>query len=107
MIKIVAVPFVAFVLAGAAGSSLAGDAAAGKVVYDTKGCAGCHGPAGISAVPIYPNVAGQKAQYAAMALQAYKSGERNSQNAAQMKPMAAMLSDADIENVAAYLETLK
>ena len=99
--------FAALVLAAASGSTLAGDAEAGKSVYTSKGCAGCHGANGVSAVPMYPNVAGQKAQYAVLALKAYKAGERNNANAAAMKPMAAMLSDADIENVATYLETLK
>lgn len=91
----------------AAGSAVAGDAEAGKTVYASKGCAGCHGPAGVSAAPMYPNVAGQKEQYAVLALKAYKDGTRNSANAAAMKPMAAMLSDADMENVAAYLASLK
>jgi cytochrome c553 len=91
----------------AAGSAVAGDIEAGKTVYTTKGCAGCHGPAGVSALPMYPNLAGQKAQYAVLALKAYKDGTRSSANAAAMKPMAAMLSDADMENVSAYLASLK
>ena len=89
------------------GTAIAGDVAAGKTVYTTKGCAGCHGPAGVSMLPQYPNVAGQKAQYAVLALKAYKDGQRNSTNAAAMKPMAMLLSDADMANVAAYLESLK
>ncbi|MCB1773310.1 MAG: c-type cytochrome [Gammaproteobacteria bacterium] len=89
------------------GNAIAGDAAAGKTVYNTKGCAGCHGPAAVSMLPQYPNLAGQKAQYAVLALKAYKDGQRNSTNAAAMKPMAMMLSDADMDNVAAYLESLK
>lgn len=105
--KTVLTSIAALLLAGAAGSALAGDAEAGKTVYATKGCAGCHGPNGISAVPQYPNLAGQKAQYAVLALKAYKEGQRNSPNAAAMKPMAMMLSDADMANVSAYLESLK
>ena len=105
--KTITSAFAALILAGAATGAMAGDVAAGKTVYATKGCAGCHGANGISAVPMYPNVAGQKAQYAVLALKAYKAGERNSANAAAMKPMAAMLSDADMENVSAYLESLK
>ena len=97
----------AVALFAASGASFAGDAEAGKAVFTSKGCVGCHGANGVSAVPMYPNLAGQKAQYAALALKAYKDGTRSSTNAASMKPMAAMLSDADIENVAAYLESLK
>lgn len=105
--KKIALSFAAILLAGATGSVLAGDAEAGKTVFATKGCAGCHGPAGVSVAPMYPNLAGQKEQYLTLAIKAYKDGTRNSANAASMKPMAAMLSDADIDNVAAYLSGLK
>lgn len=98
---------IAAVVLAASGSAVAGDAAAGKTVYMTKGCVACHGPAGISTQPQYPNLAGQKAQYATLALKAYKEGNRNSANAAAMKPMSMLLNDADIANVAAYLESLK
>lgn len=105
--KKVALSVAALMLSGAAGLAVAGDAAAGKAVYASKGCVGCHGANGVSAVPMYPNLAGQQEQYISLAIKAYKDGTRNSANAASMKPMAAMLSDADIENVAAYLAGLK
>ncbi len=103
--KKIALSLVAAALA--TGSAVAGDAAAGKTVYSSRGCMGCHGPAGVSAAPMYPNLAGQKEQYLTLAIRAYKDGSRSSANAAMMKPMAAMLSDADIDNVAAYLAGLK
>ncbi len=103
----IALSVAALMLSSTAGISAAADAEAGKAVFASKGCVGCHGADGISAVPTYPNLAGQKEQYLALSIKSYKDGTRNSTNAASMKPMAAMLSDADIENVAAYLAGLK
>ncbi|HSS63470.1 MAG TPA: cytochrome c [Gammaproteobacteria bacterium] len=75
----------------------AGDAAAGEKKIGT--CMACHGKNGKATAPIYPNIGGQNEKYLVDALKAYKSGARNNPI---MKPMAAMLSDADVENVAAY-----
>jgi cytochrome c553 len=74
-----------------------GDAAAGKA--KSAICAGCHGNNGVSVIPTYPKLAGQHAQYIVKALKAYKAGVRNDPT---MKAMAAPLSDADIDNLAAY-----
>jgi len=105
--KKIALSVAAFALFGTAGLAVAGDAEAGKTVFASKGCVGCHGANGVSAVPTYPNLAGQKEQYLSLSIKAYKEGKRSSTNAASMNPMAAMLSDADIDNVAAYLAGLK
>lgn len=67
-------------------------------------CMSCHGAQGISAVPSYPNLAGQKEAYLAKALHEYKDGQRKDPT---MKAMAAPLSDADINNLAAYFSSLK
>ena len=83
-------------------TSAAGDAAAGKTKVAV--CAGCHGVDGISMIPMYPNLAGQKAAYTAKQLRDFKSKKRNDP---VMAGMVAMLSDADIDNVAAYYESLK
>ena len=79
----------------------AGDAAAGAA--KTVTCVACHGKDGISIAPTYPNLACQKEQYLIKSLKAFKSGERNDP---MMKPMVAALTDADIENLAAYYSTL-
>lgn len=79
----------------------AGDAAAGKEKAAT--CAACHGADGVSTQEIFPNLKGQKAAYLVIALKAYKSGDRKN---GIMNGMAAGLSDADIENVAAYFSGL-
>lgn len=66
-------------------------------------CSSCHGADGISTAPIYPNLKGQKAMYLELSLKAYKNDTRPNPI---MKPMASMLSDEDIANVAAYYESL-
>ena len=81
--------------------SIAGDAAAGKAKSAT--CAGCHGPEGISQNDIWPNLAGQKEGYMIAQLKAFRAGERKNP---MMSPMAAPLSDTDIEDLAAYFSSL-
>ncbi|MDT8387263.1 MAG: cytochrome c [Thiogranum sp.] len=85
-----------------ANAGFAADAAAGKAKSAT--CAGCHGPAGVSANPLWPNLAGQKAPYLAKQMKAFRDGDRKDP---MMSPMAKPLSDADIENLAAYFSSLK
>ena len=92
----------ALVLVGASVSAVAGDAAAGKAKAAV--CAGCHGANGISVAPIYPNLAGQKEAYLVSQLKAFKDGTRANPI---MAPMAKPLSDADMENLAAYFSSLK
>lgn len=92
----------AVVLATTFGSAMAGDVAAGKAKSAT--CAGCHGANGISNVPMYPNLAGQKEQYTAKQLKAFRDGTRTDPT---MNAMAKPLSDADIDNLAAYYASLK
>ncbi len=87
------------------GAALAGDAAAGKA--KSMMCAACHGQDGISSIPMYPNLKGQQEQYLISSLKAYKAGQRQGGQAATMQGMAMGLSDADIENLAAYYSSLK
>jgi len=62
-------------------------------------CIACHGPEGISLNPKYPNLAGQSVEYLIKQLNAFRTGERKD---TFMTPMASTMSDADVENVAAY-----
>ena len=78
--------------------TMAADPDAGKAKFAT--CAGCHGAKGVSVAPSYPTLAGKDAAYIKEALTAYKSGTRAN---ATMKAMAAGLSEADIDNIAAYV----
>ena len=101
--KKVIVSTVASLLLVTANISMAGgDAAAGKAKSAT--CAGCHGAAGISANPLWPNLAGQKEAYMVKQMKAFRDGKRSDP---MMSPMAKPLSDADIDNLAAYFSSLK
>lgn len=92
----------ALVLLGGS-SALAGDAEAGKAGFAV--CAGCHGPAGRGNAALgYPQLTGKDAAYVEAQLRAFRSGKRQS---ATMKAMVAGLSDVDIENLAAYVATLR
>jgi cytochrome c553 len=79
-----------------------GDADAGKT--KSVPCQACHGPDGNAGIdPQYPRLAGQYRDYIAKALHEYKSGERKNPI---MAGFAATLSDADIEDLAAYFSSL-
>jgi cytochrome c553 len=62
-------------------------------------CSACHGPDGKSVDPSYPNLAGQHESYLVKSLADYRAGRRVN---AIMAPMAANLSDQDIEDLAAW-----
>lgn len=81
--------------------AFAGDAAAGK--SKAAACGACHGMAGISTNDIWPNLAGQKAGYLIAQMKAFRDGQRKNP---MMSPMAAPLSDTDIDNLAAYYSSL-
>jgi len=87
----------AVAIAGLTTNVFAGDPELGKAKSAT--CVACHGTDGISPNPQWPNLAGQKEQYLVKSLKAYRDGDRNDP---LMTPLAANLSDEDIENLAAY-----
>lgn len=80
------------------------DVAAGQSAYASRGCIGCHGPAGVSAATTYPSLKGRDADFIRKNLTDYRSGARKN---AVMNAMAAGLSDADIRNLADYIDSLK
>lgn len=87
----------------AAGSPAhAQDAAAGKA--RAAACTVCHGPLGIAVAPETPNLAGQPASYLSEQLKAYRGGTRKHEI---MTLMAKPLSDADIDNLAAWFSSIK
>ena len=70
-------------------------------------CASCHGGDGRQgAMPQYPKIGGQNAEYLAIALKAYRDGRRLGTYASIMTEVAKPLTDADIANLAAYVESL-
>lgn len=79
----------------------AGDAAAGKAKSAT--CMACHGADGTSPADLWPNLKGQKNGYLVKQIKAFRDGDRKDP---MMSPMAAGLSDEDIDNLAAYYSGL-
>jgi len=70
-------------------------------------CASCHGSDGRSTVvPQYPKIGGQSAPYVVNALKAYRDGRRQGSFAAIMSEVAKALTDVDIDNLAAYIQSL-
>ncbi|MCC7411842.1 MAG: cytochrome c [Gammaproteobacteria bacterium] len=92
----------ALVLTFAATGASAGDAAAGKAKAAV--CAACHGADGHSSNDLWPSLAGQKEGYLKKQVKAFRDGSRTDP---MMSPMAKPLSDADIDNLAAYFASLK
>jgi cytochrome c553 len=62
-------------------------------------CMACHGMDGNSANPEWPALAGQHSSYIIKQLKHFKAGERQN---ALMSPMAMILADQDMEDLAAY-----
>ena len=79
----------------AAGSTEAGQAKAAT-------CSACHGMDGNSVNPEWPNLAGQHETYILRQLTAFKGGQRQN---LLMSPMAMILSDEDMADLAAYFSS--
>jgi len=79
----------------AAGSKEAGQAKAAT-------CSACHGMDGNSVNPEWPNLAGQGEVYIVRQLKAFHAGQRQN---LLMSPMAAILSDEDMADLAAYFSS--
>lgn len=94
-------------------SAHAADLAAGQEAFQKYTCATCHGAdAKTSTLPSYPILAGQHADYLAHSLKSYKRGQAgapatsNVRKNAVMGAMVQQLSEADIENISAWLASL-
>ncbi|MBL8336951.1 MAG: cytochrome c4 [Rhodoferax sp.] len=105
--KLISHLMLAMALTASAASAFAQDAKAAPAKPDpAKGeasfaaCVACHGADGNSTTPTFPKLAQQHPQYVVKQLQEFKSGKRNN---AVMKPFATALSDADMQNIAAWL----
>lgn len=77
-----------------------GDAAKGK--EKSAACAACHGADGNSASDAFPRIGGQVEDYLLHSLKAYKSGKRKN---AIMGGQVAALSNADLQDLAAYFSS--
>ena len=80
-----------------------GDAKAGREKAESV-CSVCHGVDGLAKIPEAPNLAGQNENYLIEQITAFKSGERKNE---MMSVVVQDLSDADIENLAAYYSAIQ
>ena len=80
----------------------AADLDAGMAMSQT--CIACHGPGGNSVTAGVPSISGHAAQAISMQLYNYREGNRKN---AQMSPMAANLTNAEMNNLAAYFANEK
>ena len=100
--KKILIPLFTAAIAATSPFTLAADAEAGKA--KSASCVACHGANGISNNDLWPNLAGQKEGYLAKQMRDFRDGKRNDP---LMSAMAKPLSDADIDNLAAYYASLK
>ncbi len=88
----------------------AADASNGKVLSESHNCAACHGPGLNKPVSSdYPKLAGQHASYIYWALRQYQIGNGNpnfGRNNAIMAAQVQNLSQSDLKDLAAYIESL-
>ena len=98
------------ILLSSIGIAQAASADKGKALVEKGNCASCHG-AGLNApiLPAYPKFAGQYPDYLYYALRAYQVGGNNAQfgrNNAVMSSQVQSFSDADLQDMAAYISKL-
>lgn len=84
------------------GQAQARDPVAGKIRAGM--CATCHGPLGLSQIPNAPHLAGQPAIYLVEQLKNYRSGKRQHD---VMSVIAKPLTDQEIDDLAAWYESIR
>ncbi|TKC83150.1 cytochrome c [Trinickia terrae] len=91
--------------------AFAADADNGKVLAEAHNCAACHGVNLNKPVsPEYPKLAGQHSDYIFFALRQYQMGTANprfGRNNAIMAAQVQSLSQSDMKDIAAYIESLR
>lgn len=70
---------------------------------DIPACKSCHDYNGRGVDPIYPKIGEQKYAYLVSQLKKWRDGSRTNDPLGQMRKVAKKMSDADINNAAAYL----
>jgi cytochrome c553 len=98
--KLVAALSMAAILGWSVPSLAAGSKEAGQAKSAT--CMACHGMDGNSVNPEWPSIAAQHPSYIMRQLSAFKAGERKND---LMSPMAMILSDEDMADLAAYFSS--
>jgi cytochrome c553 len=83
-----------------------GAVAKGRRIAARLNCAQCHGQKLTGSGSTAPRIAGRSPSYLARQLYDFQQGTRHGEMAAQMQPVAAKLSAADIVNLTAYVASL-
>ncbi|HUW49901.1 MAG TPA: c-type cytochrome [Sulfuricella sp.] len=103
--KLLPVVAAALSVALISGAAFAGD---GAKLFAEKTCWACHGKDGKKTVmPDYPKIAGQNVKYIEKQMADIKSGARANGNAAAMKAVMGLVSDAEIKDIADYVSKMK
>ncbi len=111
MSKLIKSAIPAVLMTATLGMSLSNVASAaeldGAKLFTAKTCHSCHGKDASSPVVAgYPSIAGQAKEYLAQQIKDIKSGKRNNGQTAAMKGVMHLVSDEEIDAIAAYLATL-
>lgn len=77
----------------------------GDQSMEIAACMSCHGPSGHGIPTRFPRVAGQKQEYLLSSMQAFKSGERQS-DAGIMNDISFLLTQQQMEDLAAFMHAL-
>jgi cytochrome c553 len=93
-----------FVLAALAAFAPPGQAGVEEGRVKAQVCMACHGPDGNSVNPVIPSIAGQPRQQLVTALLMFREGHRKSD---VMVPLTEKLSNADLNDLAAYFNAQK
>lgn len=88
----------------AAFNASASDISAGRAKYSSF-CAGCHGPKA-EGISYYPKLAGQGAAVIETKLAVFRGGQMIGPKSGNMIPIARMLTETEVKQVAAYLGSL-
>jgi len=100
-----AAPAAAPAAAMAPANAMTADNAAGATKFKTV-CASCHG-AQAQGQGVFPKLAGMTADDIKAKLALYRKGEKVGPMTATMAPMAKSLSDKEVDEVAAYIASIK
>jgi cytochrome c553 len=72
-----------------------------------QACVNCHGPFATGQAPTFPRLAGQYAAYTRLQLDMFRKGYRQNDISAVMREIVGKMTDDEVTDVAAYLETIR
>jgi cytochrome c553 len=79
----------------------------GNATTGVAACMACHAPNGMGNPQAnFPSLGGQHAAYVVLQLKAFRSGERANDAGKMMQNIAARMTDAEMQQVASYIEGL-